>query len=225
MPEFSLAALVLFTLSTVDRSAVHVGFIERPLCLGIVWGACSGDMVVPVLLGLCCELFWLDLFPIGSYLPPMPAFPLLILLPLSSQFGWATPQELALPLFLLLPLAYVPPLLEIRLRRAAIEGQALLTEQAEGRLPLGGLPGRIIARAMARHMLYAIPLFWGTLAAAAFLFSLARPLLEAAGGSLNAVWPGILCLCALGAFLALRLPRAYLVFFMSAAALGASLLI
>ena len=227
MPDLAyvVPATFFFIISGIARSSVHVGFLDRPLAVGFLWGLYSGDMTTPVLLGLCCELFWLDLFPIGGYLPPIALFPLLLLLPLSAHFDWATPQSLALPLFLLFPLAYVPTFLERWLRLKAVHGHTLLSGQTANVLPLGGLPGKIIAGALLRQSLYEAGLFVLSLAAATLVFTLVRPLLDAAGRFMNISWPLLFCVCAIGAFLALRLPRVYLIFFVAMSVTGITLMV
>lgn len=217
-------ATVLFVFCAIGRYSVQIGFIERPLVIGLIWGICTGDLATPVLLGLCCEIFWLDLFPIGSYLPPMPAFPLLLLLPCMQQSGWEGSYALTMPLFLLLPMAWLPPLLEKRLRQFAVGEHIRLVEASERLEGLGKVPGRAVGKSLLCTGLSMAGLYILCLSVLSAFFSIAGTSLLQAGESLRLGWGAILGFCALGAFLGLRLPRAYIIFFASMTILLVALL-
>lgn len=63
------------------------------------------------------ELFWLDLFPIGTYIPPNGGASLLSTLAVASFFSLQVPSQLALPIVLSLPVALVSAYLEQFLRK------------------------------------------------------------------------------------------------------------
>ncbi len=174
-------------------------------------------MVPPVFTAIFFELFWLDLFAIGSFIPPTPSFPLLILLALAPSFGWSNPEHLAVPLALCLPLAYVPSYVEMRLRNRQIRGYTLLMEQSRLPEPLGNIPGRLIARSLTLYIIIAAGLFivgysffWG-------LFDLLAISLESIADLLQMGWAPLLAVGTIGGVSALRIPRAYTVFAVASA--------
>ncbi len=206
-----LLASVLFALALTGRSVCNVGFIERPLVLGFLWGLYTGEYGLALPLAVFFELFWLDLFPIGSYLPPMPAFPYLILMSFAGQCHWDTPSMLAFPLALLLPLAYIPPYIEARQRFFQTAGYARLMHRARHQAPLGSLPGRILLSSIMQHYVFGLAAFVGVLILMVLLTAY-QNLHQAEIISLNLDWPVLYGIAAIGSLMALRVQRAYVVF-------------
>ena len=99
-------ARFFFILAAVGRTCVNIGFIEHPLVLGFFYSLITGQFLPVLPLAVFFELFWLDLFPVGSYIPPFPAFPFLVILSVVTMFP-AMPMPLLLTLLLVaLPLAH-----------------------------------------------------------------------------------------------------------------------
>lgn len=208
---FLIAALI-------GRAACNIGFIERPLVIGFAWWLVTGEASPAVPLALFFELFWLDLFPIGSYAPPMPTFPYLLLLALGSLFGWTSPAALTFPLAVCLPLAYCQPLVEIRQRAGQIPAAVRLIEAAESMQPLGSLPGRLVLRSALEQIAAGLVLFLALYAACvlvvfSFRIPFGTPVLF-----VDIDWPGLYAVAAMGALLALRIRKIYLAFALCMAA-------
>ena len=219
MDHGALQALALasffFVLAIVGRGICNLGFIERPIFIGFVWWLCTGDMAPALPLALFFELFWLDLIPIGSYVPPMPGFPYLILLALAGAMGWTEPAALAFPLAVLMPLAYVIPVLEYRQRNWQKYASTQLIALAESPRPLEGFPGRLIARSGLQQTVGGLLIFVLTYALAHYSFSLAHDIGASWGTGLIPLgvdWPILYIIAAIGALLSLRIKRAYFVF-------------
>ena len=76
MPELAGTLLLMalagffFGLLSLFRNAVHLGFLDRPLVIGILF-ALILDPDIPFLgIGIFFELLWLDAIPAGTYIPP-----------------------------------------------------------------------------------------------------------------------------------------------------------
>jgi PTS system mannose-specific IIC component len=211
-----LVASLFFIPAYVGRSICVAGFLERPITLGLVWWAISGQLVPALPLALIFELFWLDCIPIGSYIQPMPAYPYLVLLALGSLFHWTDPARYVYPLMLSLPLAYVIPYMEGRLRdKRTMYYNRLLRQLNSGR-PQDDL-GSFVARSSLRQTVAALVLFYVTAAMFYWLFTGFPP-----GGDhsyllygqylLHVQWYHLYVAAAVGGLLALRIHRAYVVF-------------
>ncbi len=204
----------------MGRSVCILGFIERPLVLGLLWQLFTGDsLALP--LAVFFELFWLDLFPIGSYVPPMAAFPYLILLALSGLLGWGDSTTIAFPLALSLPFAYIIPYLEQRQRNYQKGAYNKLMRQARNKLaPTGKLAGSLLAASALQQLAAGLVFFWAACAAVYALFSLLVdkmifPII------LEVDWPVLFAIAAIGSFLSLRIKPALAVFFTGIAILAA----
>lgn len=182
---------------------------------------CTGQLMPAVPLSLFFELFWLDLFPIGTYIPPMPAFPYLLLLTLSGLFGLQNPAELILPLALVMPTAYVVLLLEQKQRGLQKNASARLTCKAEQNQLVHIYAGRLITLSLLQQITGGLALFILAYGSAVFLLNtLGLP--PAMGGEafpINLDWSILYFIAATGALLSLRIRRAYSVFALCSAVL------
>ena len=107
-----------FALVTLCRFALNLGFMERPLFIGAIWGGLTGDWTTTLSLTIFFELLWLDLFPVGTYIPPNAGFSLLLTLACSKYFNITSPALLAVPAALSLPAAMVGARFEAVQRRS-----------------------------------------------------------------------------------------------------------
>lgn len=73
----------------------------------MLWGAFSGDWSCSLGVALFFELFWLDLFPAGTYIPPHIILPTLLVLSLGKLLGFSSPWAFLPMLALAAPLAWV----------------------------------------------------------------------------------------------------------------------
>ena len=192
-------ARFFFILATVGRSVVNIGFIERPLVLGFFYALCTGHFLPTMPLAVFFELFWIDLFPLGSFLPPFPAFPFLLLLTILAIFNPLPMQVLFVLILAALPLAHAGAGIE----RVVRERNASLFPHSSQEF--NGLSWHSIARLTMRTVLAGLLVF--LVAVSAYL-----PLalfLEGQWGQREAI-PGpegwaVLLLCATpGGILALR---------------------
>jgi len=208
-----------FALVALTRFAVSISFLERPLVIAFVVSLFWGNWFLLLPPAIFYELFWLDIIPVGSIIPPSASFAFLLLLPLMHVFCLHTPELLALPLLATLCCAYALRHLEgrRRLRADAVAGRvecALASHDPD----IDGLLGRCIraslfAQAVQGMVLYG--LCYGVL-----LMSLhACVAIRGALPELPGVdWPVLLCAAALGGLLALRTRQAFWLFCVAACA-------
>ena len=197
-----------------------MGFIERPLVIGFLWWAVTGQMTPALPLALFFELFWLDLYPIGGFVPPMPAFPYLLLLFLCAHFGWESASTIAFPLALTLPFAYAVPLLEVGQRNRRKNDSAGMVAAIERDDGATTLPGRTLTKAVSAHMLQGLAAFVAACLAMLLLASL--PFVHEHAGlvPLRLNWSALYIIGALGAVVGLRVRRVYLAVLLAVTAIA-----
>lgn len=209
-----------FVLALTGRSVINIGFVERPLVLGLAWHLClGGDFLFIMGLAVFFELFWLDLFPFGNKVSPMPAFPFLILVSAYTQFGVpAGLGDMVLPVLASLPLAYIMPGLEQKLRLSKEGGYMRILEASGSEESLLPLYGAVMGRSVMIQIILGLGCFLPFLFFATFLFysGLITPFLPQlelpAKGGLN--WMTLFAsIAAIGAILSLRIKRSFIIFF------------
>lgn len=177
--------------------------------IGLLWWAITKDASTALPLALFFELFWLDLYPIGGFIPPMPAFPYLLLLLFGPYMGWESPFGISVfPLALSLPFAHVVPLLEMELRsRQKTYSVKMLDTIEYSSMPVN-MPGRILGKAISLHLLFGITAF----VAACLGIAMLAPILHEYTDldSFRLSWGAVAVIAALGAVVGLRIRRIYM---------------
>lgn len=171
-------------------------------------------------LAIFFEIFWLDLIPIGGYIPPMASFPYLLLLSLAGIFGWSDAASLTLPLMFVLPLAYFVAYIEQYHRDFQKKAFDRLMAGAVLPLPLGALSGKLVLMAAVQLLSFGLLLFLAAHIGLRLLFS--WDILNNSAQGLPVTWQILFVIAAIGALLSLRIKKAYLVFTLAMA--GFSLL-
>lgn len=80
--------------------------------MGLLWGLLSGDMGLAVSISLFFELFWMDLIPAGTFIPPQMAAATLAALTLAEVHHLRAPSLAVLAILASLPLAWLGTRLE-----------------------------------------------------------------------------------------------------------------
>lgn len=75
--------------------------------MGILWGLLSGDMTNAIAVSLFFELFWMDLIPAGTFIPPQVGAATLAALTLVEVFHLKTPAQAVLAILGSMPLAWL----------------------------------------------------------------------------------------------------------------------
>lgn len=214
-----------FALFALLRYEVNLGFLERPLSVGFVWGAITGEWQMALSLAVFHELLWLDLFPAGTYIPPNGVLSLLLCLVVAGRFNLSSPDLLAVPLLLVLPAALCGAQLEYLLRKR--ENRQYNAILHWGRQPAMDqtLPSGIVRSSLLWHGLAQFCMFvaWSlVLDVTIRVFAAAFGYIPRVNGVL---WGHLWFVAGLGGLLALRIRRAYVVFGFSLAAGVATLVL
>ncbi len=158
------------------------------------------------------ELLWLDVFAVGTYVPPMPAYSFVVFLFLVQTFPCDTGGEFLAALAISSVPAYLQPILDVRHRTLQAQAYSRLMAAAELPAPPPGLPFELVLRSALRQLVVGLLLFFPVLLVATGLYTLVgRFFFSTASHSLV---PGtyVAAAAALGATAALRLRKAYVVF-------------
>lgn len=86
--------------------------MDRPLVIGMLWAAVTGQWETTLPVAIFFELFFLDLFPIGTYIPPHGPFALLTTLALVNIFELIQTPVIFLAMLLCAPTALLGSRLE-----------------------------------------------------------------------------------------------------------------
>ena len=204
-----LLASALFTVFSLLRFSFNIGVVERPLVQGLVWGLVVGDVTFAVSVSLVFELFWLDLIPAGTFIPPNTAASNLVVLALAAIFGFHDPSQVVFPILLSLPLAWVASRGEQFLRRRQDQGYDVLQSWLESGTEDQYRPQDLVRRAAVRsalaYFLFMLAVTTTMTVAVAWLLGLGflRPPVA------MFTWPHLWIAASLGGLLALRVPGAY----------------
>ena len=196
------AALSLF------RFAINLGFVERPLLVGLGWGALFGDLPTCLAMGLFFELFWLDLFPVGTFIPPHSAAATLAALSLASYFGLRHPGEVVLPLMVALPFGLLGARMEILQRTWQNRAYDRLVRTDGDRR---GTAGPVVAWSLIQTAGVQFFVFSGALALSVAFIQFFGVQVAVQELHLPIGWGHLWLLAAVGAILSLRVKKSYLV--------------
>lgn len=204
--------MFFFVLFSLARFGVNLGFLDRPLVIGMIWGAVTGQWEVSLAVAIFFELFFLDLFPIGTYIPPHGSFALLTTLALVQFFTVSQPPAIFLLMLLCLPTAFLGSRLEHTHRRwQNVEYTRMLQSTRTGGKDAISVPG-VAGRSVLQLCVLNLSAF---ILVMALLVPITEWILLHARGRvlvLPITWPAIWMLGTIGALLSLRSRRVYAVF-------------
>lgn len=213
-------ARFFFALLSLARFSVNLGFVDRPLCAGFLWGLFTGDMATALCLAVFYELFWLDLFPAGTYMPPNALFPMFCVFGLAETLPDTSVSVLFLPTILTLPLAFLGASLEKRCREWQVAGYNTVIR----RFRTGGDIEAATRAAIRRALFQLFSLNFAAFFCVAWLVLLAFTGMAAWQGQplsfARASWPLLWTFGAVGGVIALRIRRSYAVFITGSIVLG-----
>ncbi|CAM2057707.1 conserved membrane hypothetical protein [Desulfovibrionales bacterium] len=131
MPDqFLILISVLFAFLATCRFALNLGIIDRPLALGLSFGAVTGRWQEGLGITIFYELIWLDQFSAGTFVPPNSVLSTCLALGLTEYFGLVEARTIVLPLIIGIPMALIGARLEICQRRWQDSGYNALVRWA-----------------------------------------------------------------------------------------------
>lgn len=199
-----------FALFSLFRYSISIGLLERPLVVGLFWGAFTGDYTTSLYIAIFFELFWLDLIPVGTYIPPHLTAATFSALSLTTFFGLEHPARIMGVLFASMPLAWLGTKVEEALREQEKGSyNKLLTWARNPKSP--HLPGRLILRSMVRTFIFAWVSFFISILILKYVFQALFSLYPGLLSSIDVTWAHLWVAATLGGLMALRLKRAYVV--------------
>lgn len=205
-------------MALLGRAVCNLGFIERPLAIGLAWWLITGQAAPALPLAIFFEIFWLDLFPIGGYIPPMASFPYILLMGLAAALDWRDAASLALPLALSLPLAHAVSLYEGQLRKHFNNGSEALIQKVEAMQEPGSLPASLLVKFSVQYLGLGLTLLCLLYGLAAALLHIPQMRAVIVNMTLDVDWPVLYAIAAIGALLSLRIRKLYLAFALAMAA-------
>jgi len=211
-----LLAGFFFVLFSSFRFALNLIILERPLAVGFFWGAIFGDMGTSLSVALFFELFWLDLIPAGTYIPPNSVAPTLAALSLTRALDLSTPSQALFAIVLSVPLARLFSRVEDFQRE--YEDKAFARFQgALGKSGAVFAPGALVLRSIADMAVINGIVFCLVLTALTVLASFLAPRLLPLTAGYPVSWAQIWLLGSLGAVFSLRYRPAYAALLVSVA--------
>jgi PTS system mannose-specific IIC component len=168
----------------------------------------TGDVQTSLYISIFFELFWLDLIPVGTFIPPHLAAACFVALSLTTYFGLDQPGRIMFVLFASMPLAWLGTRLE-----------ALIREQEQGnynkllnwvRNPdTPHLPALIVIRSVCRTLLLSGIAFYMAVLVLQLVFQLFFSVYSELFPSSGITWSHLWVAATLGGLMSLRLKRAY----------------
>ena len=123
MPEYTDALLLLlvfscfFGLLALFRNAVHLGFLDRPLVMGILFALVLEPPSLFLGIAIFFELLWLDCIPAGTYIPPQSQLAAFVCAEMAALLHVSQPGQMLPLLLLAIPIAWLGSRVESAQRR------------------------------------------------------------------------------------------------------------
>ncbi|WP_243546251.1 hypothetical protein [Pseudodesulfovibrio tunisiensis] len=176
-------------------------------CFG---GVYSGDFTTSLYIAVFFELFWLDLIPAGTFLPPHLTAATFSALALTTYFGLEQPARIMGVLFASMPLAWLGAKVEAMLRDQARWSYNKLLNWS--RHPeQDHVPAMLVARSLALTFLSSWVCFFVATMLLQFGFKIFFQAFPGVLSRIDVSWAHLWIAASLGGFMALRLSRVYAV--------------
>lgn len=197
-----------FALFSLFRYSISIGLLERPLVIGLFWGFFTGDYTTSLYIAIFFELFWLDLIPVGTFIPPHLTAATFSALSLTTYFGLENPARIMGILFASMPLAWLGTRLEGLLREQEQGNHNKLLNWA--RNPQSRhYPATLVTRSLFRMFIIYAVTFFIAITVLRYLFQGLFTIYPGVLASIDVTWAHLWVAATLGGLMALRLKRAY----------------
>lgn len=204
-----LLLALLYAFFPLFRYSINIGFIERPLVQGVIWGAITGQPMIGFNIGVFFELLWLDLFPAGTFIPPQSVFAVFASTVLVRSLSTVRPEEVFLIMLVCIPFAFLGSWFENRQREWQNKNYNLLLRWASNKQGHSH-PQKMVLTSISQQFILNFVFGAATLYLLLFAGQKLLPYLPAAEFF---TWPMAWLAAAIGGIMSLRLRRAYALFF------------
>ncbi len=174
-------------------------------------GLCTDSLPQALALGLVLELFWIDSLRLGAMVPPTAALSFLLLYPLCLIFQWSMPEQVVLPLVVCILFSHASAWLENWHRSVNASHDARLELWAEDVNNKHGMSPQKILYLSHWRVLWSSALLYVLCFVVLYAFFAVLTLWEWVPVFSHVSWPILYGVGLLGAVLALRTRRAYVV--------------
>ena len=182
--------------------------MERPLVIGLFWSIFFGDTTTSLYIAIFLELFWLDLIPVGTFLPPHLTAATFSALALTTFFGFDQPARIMVIMFASMPLAWLGMKVEEMLREREKDSYNQLLNWA--RNPQSPhMPTALVVRALGRTFLASWVAFYIAILILKFVISGIVSVYPGVLSAIDITWAQLWIAATLGGLMALRLKRVY----------------
>jgi len=184
--------------------------LERPLVVGFLWGVFTGDYTTCLNIAIFFELFWLDLIPVGTFIPPHLTAVTFAALSLTTFFGLSHPASILGVILACMPLAWLGSKVEMWIRDQERAGYNRLLHWVRQPGNSTG-PGVIILRSLTRTFIISWACFFVAVLVLKMVFDTLFTLYPGLLASVSIQWAHLWGAATLGGVMALRVKRAYAV--------------
>lgn len=178
--------------------------------VGLFWGLFTGDYTTSLYIAIFFELFWLDLIPVGTFIPPHLTAATFSALALTTYFGFDHPARIMGFLFASMPLAWLGTKVEGALRERERGSYNVLLNWA--RKPDSvNTPSLLVRKSLVRSFAMSWVTFFLAILLLKFLFDVAFTFYPSLLTNVDVTWAHLWVSATLGGVMALRLNRVYAV--------------
>lgn len=178
--------------------------------VGLFWGVFTGEYTTSLYIAIFFELFWLDLIPVGTYIPPHLTAATFSALALTTYFGLDHPARVMGFLFASMPLAWLGAKLESMLReRERGSYNELLNWTRNPNTP--NIPSMLVMRSLGRTFVMSWATFFVAILILKYGFQMLFSLYPGFLSSVDITWAHLWVAATMGGLMALRVKRVYAV--------------
>nr|WP_041721827.1 PTS sugar transporter subunit IIC [Maridesulfovibrio salexigens] len=201
-----------FAIFSLFRFTINPGLLERPLVVGALWGAVTGDVATSLKIAVFFELFWLDNIPAGTYIPPHILAPTFAALALTTSFAFTEARQVMVILLACLPLARIGAWMDYSLRQWHNRGHNKLIGWARKGKAGDQLPQKLVFRSILRTFVTSWLFFWTSTIILHYILCIFFHKWGPLVAGVDMKWSFLWIAASLGGLLALRLRKAYATF-------------
>ncbi|WP_027721901.1 PTS sugar transporter subunit IIC [Maridesulfovibrio zosterae] len=201
-----------FAVFSLFRFTINPGLLERPLVVGALWGAVTGDVATSLKIAVFFELFWLDNIPAGTYIPPHILASTFAALALTTSFAFTEARQVMIIILACLPLARIGAWLDSSLRSWHNRGYHRLLNWARRGKTGESVPANLVLQSILRTFATSWLFFWTSTIILHYMLCIFFHKWGPVVAGVDMKWSFLWIAASLGGLLGLRLRKAYATF-------------